>query len=107
VERLKTRETVRQLISWMEAAFPDVVRCWTLLFSWLLASLWRRAIVSKVIDGGNRKGCPRVLHDVTDFWEEGKNCFDTVINFPLCDDFTDVRLRSKNFIWPLSEVVNT
>ncbi|KAH8957514.1 hypothetical protein BDL97_07G095800 [Sphagnum fallax] len=26
VERLKTRETVRQLISWMEAAFPDVVK---------------------------------------------------------------------------------
>jgi hypothetical protein len=34
VERLKTRETVRELMAWMEADFPDVVNC--VVFSSLL-----------------------------------------------------------------------
>lgn len=37
VERLKTRETVRELMAWLEADFPDVVNC-VVFFSLLVYS---------------------------------------------------------------------
>jgi short-subunit dehydrogenase involved in D-alanine esterification of teichoic acids len=32
VERLKTRETVREMMNWMEQSFPNVVKALTLFY---------------------------------------------------------------------------
>lgn len=46
VERLKTRETVREMMNWMEQSFPDVVKALTLYcilncFDWSIQRLRR------------------------------------------------------------------